>query len=59
MLARLLVFEYGSSGYADGGSKPYWNQTFNYKIDRSTNDLKIQIKAKNALRDDDLLGEVK
>lgn len=56
---RLPVHECGRSGHADGGSKPYWNQTFNYNIDRSTHDLKIQIKAKNALRDDDVLGETR
>ena len=55
---RLLVYGCGNTGHADGGSKPFWNQTFNYKIDRSTNDLKIQIKAKNAFRDDDSIGEV-
>ena len=57
LVLGLLIYERGSSGHAEGGTRPYWNQTFNYKIDRSTNDLRIHIKAKNALRDDDILGE--
>lgn len=41
----------------DGGSRPYWNQTFEFKIDSSTNTMGIQIKARHAMRDDDIVGE--
>lgn len=41
----------------DGGSKPYWNNTLSFKIDRGMEDLQIRIYSKNTLRDDDLLGE--
>lgn len=41
----------------EGGSKPYWNKTFSFKIDRGMDDLQIRIYSKNTLRDDDLLGE--
>jgi hypothetical protein len=45
-----------NSCHAEAGSNPYWNTNFKFKIDRSCQELVVNIFCRNTLTADDELA---